>query len=309
MSEKTRGATYFTLFLTTLFWSLSFVAIKIALRGYSPTAVVSIRLFFVVIIFVTLFMLRYGVKGLPRKKDLPLFIFIGLMNPFLAFLLECESIVYISASLASVIASTAPLFMPLAAFLLLREKVSLFNILGLLLSFGGVCLIILGPGVEAEYTLPGLLMMLGSVLACVFYSIIARKLMFSYPALTVVTFQQVFGFILYIPLFLVREATFVFSPENFHMQSFIGILFLAVFPSCMSYYFYNAAIGKIGPTRSSAFVNLVPVMAAVASYFILAEPLGWVKVIGIGVVISGLFLSQGRKKATAEAEAVAPLVT
>ncbi len=296
MSEKTDASTAVVLSFSALFWALSFVGIKIALEAYSPVAVVSIRLFFVSLILGGVFLLRFGLKGLPQKKDLPLFILIGALNPFLAFFLESESLLFISASLASVIASTAPLMIPLVAFFLLKDRVNIFNILGLVLSFIGVCIIILGPGADTEYTLGGLLMMFASVLACVFYAVFAKKLLKTYPALVVVVFQQIFGFLFYVPLFLIREAGTVFSPGTFSLKSFISILFLAVFSSSMAYYLYNLGIKRIGPSRASAFLNLIPVIAAVAAFFILREPLGITKMAGIAVAICGLFLSQRRTK-------------
>jgi drug/metabolite transporter (DMT)-like permease len=281
--------------IPSLCWGLSFPALKIALQAYIPLAVVSIRLFFVAVILGVVFFGRYGLKGLPRKKDLPLFILIGILNPFLAFFLESTGLLYISASLASVVSSTIPLFTPLAAFLLLRDKISPFNILGLFIAFGGVCCIIFGRGAGTEFRFIGLVLMLASVLSCVFYIIAAKKLLHSYSPLTVLTFQQIFGFVLYIPLFFIREASFVFNPDNFNQRSFFSILFLAVFPSCIAYYLFNNGIKKIGPSSASAFINLTPVIAAIASYFILQEPLGFIKILGIFLAVTGLFLSQVKR--------------
>jgi drug/metabolite transporter (DMT)-like permease len=64
----------------------------------------------------------------------------------------------------------------------------------------------------------------------------------------------------------------------------------------MAYYLYNLGIKRIGPSRASAFLNLIPVIAAVSAFFILGEPLGITKMLGIAVAICGLFLSQRRTK-------------
>lgn len=279
-----------------LFWGLSFIAIKIALRSYSPVTVVTVRLFFVAVILGTIFLINKGLDNLPARKDIPLLLLIGFLNPFLAFLLETTGMQYVTASLTAVMMSTVPLFTPLAAFIVLRERVGLFNILGLLLSFVGICLIILSQGSPIDYTIIGLVFLTCAVFSGVLYTVIAKKLLDRYASLTIVTFQQVFGFLMYIPVFLIRGTDDLFLEGTFDSTGFLSIIFLAVFPSSISYYIFNDGIKKIGPTRANAYLNLTPVITAVASFFILREGIGALKALGIVIVITGLFLSQRNKK-------------
>jgi drug/metabolite transporter (DMT)-like permease len=288
--------TMVTMVIATICWGLSFVAIKVSLEAFSPLAVVTIRLFFVVIILGTLFWCTYGARGIPKRRDFPKFLFIGLLNPFLAFLLESTSMLYISASLASVIMSTVPLVTPVAAFFIIRERVSIFNIVGLVCSFAGVCCIVLDRGVEPQYTALGLVLMTAAMLSAVLYTIFAKQLLNSYASLTVVTFQQVFGFLLYLPLFFIMEADAVFSPGGFEMMSFLSIVFLAVFPSSLAYYFFNDGIKRVGPVKANAYMNLTPVITAIAALFLLDEHFGWLKGIGIMVSVTGLFLAQVKRR-------------
>ena len=296
MKRSTGVYTPLLMSVAMVFWGLSFVAIKIALRSYTPISVVSIRLFFVVIILGSVYAASSHRGKLPALKDLPLFLFIGFLNPFLAFLLECTSMVHLSASLASVIMSTMPLFTPLAAFFILKERARPFTLIGLLVSFAGICLIILAGDVESDYTVTGLILIFSAVASGVLYTVFAKKLLNRYSSLAVVTFQQIFGCIFFIPVFLIREVPGVFSHDVFPTGSFLAILFLAVFPSSISYYLFNDGIRKIGPTKANAYTNLTPVVAAVASFFLLNEHLGLMKAAGIAIVITGLFLSQRYKK-------------
>lgn len=300
MAEKKPVPVYLFMPLATLCWGLSFIAVKLALRTYTPVTIITVRLCFVSLILGLVFLITGRKKNtIPCGKDLVMLVFLGFLNPFLCFFLETTSMIYVSASMAAIITSTVPLFTPLAAFFLLGERVKIFNIIGLFLSFAGICLIIFSSQVEAEYTIFGLVLLMGMVAAGVLYTIVAKKLLDRYSSLTVVTLQQVFGFIMYIPLFFITGS----GKELFHASpdptGFASILFLAIFSSCIGYYLFNDGIKKIGPTRANAYMNLVPVITAVASYFILKESIGVLKALGIFIVIAGLFLSQQRKKTTA----------
>ena len=296
MVQRKAIPAYLYMPLATLCWGVSFISIKIALEVYTPITIVTVRLFFVALILGAVFLFAHKKNPVPRGKDLLLLVFLGFLNPFLSFLLETTSMLYVSASMASIMMSTVHLITPLAAFLLLKEKVRIFNIVGLFISFAGLCLIIFYRGAEAEYTPLGLILIICTVLAGVLYTIVAKKLLDRYSSLTIVTFQQVFGFLMYIPLFFFTGNGAGFFGQPFHATGFLNILFLAVFPSTIAYYLFNDGIKKIGPTRANAYINLVPVITAIASYFILKESVGIVKALGIIIVITGLFLSQKKKR-------------
>jgi drug/metabolite transporter (DMT)-like permease len=58
----------------------------------------------------------------------------------------------------------------------------------------------------------------------------------------------------------------------------------------------DSAVQNLGPTRTNAFINLAPVVTYLASFLILGEALGVAKLIGIAVVIAGVFISQSQKR-------------
>ena len=54
----------------------------------------------------------------------------------------------------------------------------------------------------------------------------------------------------------------------------------------------NLALADLGAAKANIFANLVPVVAALFSFLILKEAMPAVKVLGIGVVVAGLLMSQ-----------------
>jgi drug/metabolite transporter (DMT)-like permease len=59
---------------------------------------------------------------------------------------------------------------------------------------------------------------------------------------------------------------------------------------------FTYSIKHLGVNRTNIYINLIPVFVAVLAFFILGDRLSLQNMIGIGVTIAGLFLSQIKKR-------------
>ena len=131
------------LLVSMLIWSVSGIAIKHALAVLPPFTMIVLR-------FVPSVLLMFIIGIVRRKhslfclqqmdlKDLPLFLLAGTCQPFLYYLLETFTFDALnSPTIAETLLSTSPLLSPIFAGILLRERVTKYNILGILISTGGV---------------------------------------------------------------------------------------------------------------------------------------------------------------------------
>ncbi|WP_347838876.1 DMT family transporter [uncultured Draconibacterium sp.] len=284
------------------FWSFSFVWFKIAFIAYKPITVVIFRLAIsaVLITFIALLLKRLQK---PAKADYKLFFFMSFFEPFLYFLGESYGLKYVSSTVAAVIVATIPLFTPIAAWYFHKEKIKVMNIAGLLLSFAGVGLVVLNGNFRFDASPLGVSLEFMAVISAIAYSIILKNLAARYNTLTIIAYQNIIGVMLFLPIWLLIDVK-DFMQTPFHPQAFRAIILLAVFSSTFAFVFFTQSVRQLGVTRSNTFVNLIPVFVAILSFFILKDELGLQKIIGILVVVSGLFLSQlkrresnGRRKA------------
>lgn len=276
------------------FWSFSFIWFKIAYQGYGPITVVIFRLAIsaVLITAIALFMKRLQK---PEKMDIWLFILMAFFEPFLYFIGESYGLIYISSTVAAVIVATIPLFSPVAAWFFFREKIRWMNALGLLFSFLGVGLVVLNGAFQFDASPLGVGLEFMAVFAAIAYSIVLRKLVGRYNTLTILAYQNVIGVVFFLPVWLSLEVKdFVHQP--FHEEAFRAIIFLAVFASTLAFVFFTQSIRHLGVNRSNTFINLIPVFVAILSFFILKDSLGVQQVVGIVIVVSGLFLAQIKRK-------------
>lgn len=83
---------------------------------------------------------------------------------------------YTSPTISAVIIATIPLVAPIAAWFLLKERLSRLNILGLIVSFMGIIIMLVNSSLKLDADPKGIGALLFAVMSAVFYSIALKKL-------------------------------------------------------------------------------------------------------------------------------------
>ena len=226
-----------------------------------------------------------------ERSDVRLFFIAAFFEPFLYFIGESYGLLRVSPTICSAIVATIPLFAPIAAFFMLKERISTMNIVGLVVSFLGVILMLINKNLELTASVSGLLFIFMAVVVAVFYSVALKKLADKYNALTVVGTVNSIGILYFIPFVLLFERNSLASllPVSNYI---VPLLLLAVLASSLSYVLYTYSVSKLGVARSNVYTNTIPVFTACFSYFLIHEEITVFKIIGIVIVILGLILSQ-----------------
>lgn len=276
-----------------LLWGMSFVWTAIALRYYEPISIIFMRLSIsTIFLFVSLKLMGKFEKI--QRSDYKLFIMSALFNPFLYFLGENYGIKLTSPTVSAVLIATIPLFAPILAFFMLREKLSILNIIGMLISFFGVIIMLLNRSFSLEASPLGIAALLLAVASAVAYSIFLKKLSSRYSPIFIIAIQNLIGLTLFLPVFLVFDFNhFITIKPSFEVIS--SIIALAVFCSSIAFILFTIATREIGVSKTNIFANLIPVFTGVFSFFIIGEDLNSQKLIGISLVVGGLFFAQLKK--------------
>lgn len=277
-----------------LFWSFSFVWVKIAYQAYQPLTVVLLRLCLSVALIMSFAVLIRRLQ-IPSRKDLGIFVLLAFFEPFLYFMGESFGLLYVSSTVAAVIVATIPLFSPIIAWYFFREKLSMMNYAGLFISFLGVSIVVMNRDLSFSASPKGVILEFFAVFAAVAYSSVLRKLAFRYNTFTIIAFQNLIGIGLFLPFWLFFESAEFFRTP-FHPEAFRAILLLSVFASTLAFILFTYSIRHLGINRSNTFVNLIPVFVAIIAWFVLGDQLNLQKMTGISIVIAGLFLSQLKKR-------------
>ena len=301
---QNRAGVYIGVVAAMVMWSLTFVWFKIVNVTYGPFTIVFLRLFLsaAILLLVSWFS---SVLQKMQKGDLPRYLVLAFIYPVIYFTAESLGLTMISASQGAVIVSTIPLIVPVGAYLFLNERVTALNIVGIGISFVGVIIVVMKKDFSFNAAPAGIILMLVAVLAAVGYTLLVKKLTERYNAVTITTYQNIIGSLMFLPLFLIFEFR-DFLAARHSPVAILNLGYLAVFGSSLAFIFFNYGVKVLGATKTEIFTNIIPVLTAVFAYFMLGEDLGFQKLFGIAVVLTGLFLSQLKSRKRPYDHLVAP---
>lgn len=292
-----------------LIWAGAGIAVKQALLLVSPLTLIVLRFSLAVILMLIIGLIfrNNPIIGLQRveRQHLPLFLLGGLLQPFLYFIFETYTYQsFTSPTIAEALLSTQPILAPLFAFVLLREQVTRYNIIGILISTAGMLLLLLTGTANFALGNPwGVLLAILTVSCSVGYSVVLRRIPTHYSSLTIVFYVQTISLILFYLLWgggQLIHPTPIFNIDDLCLQSaakpILSIVYLALFASVAAFILFCFTVRYIGVTRANIFNNVRPVFTAILMLIIFSEQLPISKWIGIVVIIIGLFISQKQIK-------------
>lgn len=300
---------YVSVVTAMLIWAGAGIAVKEALVLFSPLTLIVLRFTIAVLLMlgIGLVFRKNEVVGLQRidRKDLPLFLLGGLFQPFLYFIFETYTYqCFASPTIAEALLSTQPVLAPLFALVLLRERVTRNNIIGIVLSTVGMLMLLLVGSNDFALGNPwGVLLAVLTVSMSVSYSVVLRKIPSRYSPLSIVFYVQSFALLLFYVVWG-GEAWLNGGVEwcsggvewcsggEALWRSGAAVLYLAVLASVAAFVLFCYTVREIGVTRANVFNNVRPVFTALLMWMLFDEVLPAWKLVGIVVIIVGLFVSQ-----------------
>jgi drug/metabolite transporter (DMT)-like permease len=179
---------------------------------------------------------------------------------------------------------------------MLKENLSLINIIGIIVSFLGIGIMIVNPDFSLNSPIAGVILLSGAVVMAVIYTVLLKRLAHKYSALTILTYQNLIGVVYFLPLFLFFDYKYFITVRP-NGELIYSLLCLAVFASTLAFIFYIMSVKKIGVSRTSVFSNLMPVVTAVFSAIFISEIFTATKITGMAIVIVGVMVAQVKKRA------------
>ena len=293
-----RVSPYLLLVMTTLFWGGNFNVAR-AVLGEVPPLGLSFWRWMVA----WLILFPFACRPMWRRRHLL------ADHWFLLFLLALSgvtlfnSLVYLglqstTAINASLMQSINPVFIILLSMLLLGHRPHAMQWLGVLVSMAGAVVILMRGDVallrSLEFATGDLLVLLAVFLWGV-YTVLLRKLPDGLRGMPLLGFTVTLGTLLILPFYVYE--TWNGRPMVVTPASVASVLYVAIFPSVLAYFFWNHATDRIGPERTGQFSHLIPVFGALIAILVLGESLQFYHFAGILLVGAGLLLANFRSTA------------
>lgn len=283
---------YLLLVLTTLFWSGNFVLGRAMHAVFTPFALSFWRWAIALLILLPFVGSSLWAQRTLLRQHWPILLWLSVLG-----VVNFNTLVYIglqqtTATNALITLSVTPVLIVGLSFFLLRQTVTLWQAVGILVSLSGV-LVIVGRGdievLLARQVNPGDLWALAAVFSWTLYSVCLRWRPTALEPLAFQATTMMFGIAILAPLYAWDVAQGHRIVINLATVSSIG--YLALFPSILAYIFWNRAVAELGANRTGQFLHLMPAFGAVLAMVFLGERLYPFHGVGIALIALGIWLA------------------
>ncbi len=294
------------LLLMTLIWGTNYAIVKHAFRFIDPQAFNAVRMIIASAVFLGIIAATRRLPAAQRGAGSLAGIFftpspvtardwlglaaLGIVGQCLYQYTFVAGLAATSVANAALIAAAAPVLIGLASGAIGEDRIGAGHWAGTLLSLAGIYIVI-GSGLTIDAsTLRGDLTMFAAVCCWAIYTLGSRQLMTRHSPVAVTGLSMAIGTALYVPLVVPHLRRVNWSAVD--PQTWLTIVYSALFALCVSYTIWYAAVREIGSARTSIYSNLVPIVAMATAVLFIDEPLGGRKVAGAAAVLVGVALTR-----------------
>jgi len=270
-------------------WSDRLIALGVPISYFVPLRI------FVAGIILLLFNILTKEFRLIARKDIWKFMLLSLFEPLIYFFCETYGIKETgSPTISAMIIASVPIFSVGAGFLFFKERISVINALGIAVTLGGICLVLLkqggDEGVPQNFIL-GVVLLMIAVFSEVGHASLTKLLADGYKPQVIVMYQFLIGTVYFLPFFLTRGIE-NFDARLVSWEVLEPILCLAVLCSSLAFSLWAMAIKKLGVGKSSVFLAMMCVATALVAEVIGREHLSLFQWLGVLIAVLGIVLSQ-----------------
>jgi drug/metabolite transporter (DMT)-like permease len=292
MIERKFSSTDFSLLCVALIWGNVYIFGKIALREFDPVSFAALRT--VLAAPILLLALIFKENGLRfGKKDIIPFALLGFLGHFLNRLCFSYGLNYTSASSASILMSATPVFAALFGVFLRIDKVSPRSVFGILTAFVGVFLVIKGDWSHIELssvTLKGDFFILGATVSWALFTVLTKRILKEHTSLRLTTWTAFFGAVFMMPFLIKPLAQNAFVEPS--LKAWLCLLYVSIMANALAQLLWVTGIQKIGPTKTTVYICLVPLVAIFFAGVILMESILPIQFLGVLLVLAGVYLTR-----------------
>lgn len=281
---------YLLLSLTSLFWAGNIVLGRFAAGHVPPAALSFIRwvgAFLILIAFAWPFLKR---DWPTIRRHLPVMLVLTFAGITVYNVMAYWGLQYTQAINALLITSAHPLLVAGWSFILYRERLTIWQTLGIALSLLGVLIILTRGDLGA---LKGLRFNIGDIVffcAQIVYSFYAT-LIKSRPNIHPISFLAFtigVGAVLLTPIYATEVALGItFTLDT---KAILILAYITIFPSLLAYLFFNRGIELVGPNRAAPFYHLIPIFGSALAIVFLGERPELFHAAGYVCVLAGIFI-------------------
>jgi drug/metabolite transporter (DMT)-like permease len=293
------SAAYTLLVLTALFWAGNWVIAR-GIQGYmSPIAMAFWRWLAALVLLLPFVAAPIAREWPVVRRSWKVLALLGVIGVAMFNTLTYTGLKYTTATNGVLLNSVIPVLVIAINVAFFREPLSRRQAIGVLVSLAGVLTIVARGDLETLLNLhlnPGDLWVLSAMLGWAIYTVCLRWRPRELSSRAFTGSLIVVGVAVLLPVF-------AWDYDSGHRTqwgpvTFAAVGYFAIFPSVLAYFFWNAAVSRVGGERASTFLHLMPLFGAILSAVFLGESLLWYHYAGALLIFAGLFTASRARAAT-----------
>ena len=314
---------YVLVFFALIMWALSFPAIKFVLEAVDPLTLAAIRFIIPLPLIYSYFRYeqfaggkrsensscnqwnKYGLVAVIRNRlkreghgsestrewgNAGLIWAFAIFNVVIPNVFQNYGMQSTPSGVSSIIQGSGPIFTILLASVFLRERLTYFQIFGIIVALVGSILLVSGGELQFDGSVIGKLLILGSALSYAISGVFGKISLKEIGAgeLTLKSFL-IGGIILTIGALMIESPLDLLKVEG---QYWAGILYIAIFPTCLAFIFWFRALKYLPLSKLSISIFIIPLLAVIFSWIFLKESVSYFTVGTGSMVIIGVAVAQ-----------------
>jgi len=280
---------YILALLAVLAWSTMSSAFKLTLRYVSYYDLIFWSVFYGIIILFFILLVTGKLRNIKNitKRDLVNSMLMGLLNPFLYYLVLIKAYDLLEAQVAGTLNYIWPIVLVLLSIPMLKQKIKLHSLVAIFISFAGIIIIISrGNPFTLHFTnVFGVALAISSALFWALYWIVNMK--DNREATEKIFLNMIFGLIYLVLFMLLTRKDFVFPS----LQGFIGTVYIGIFEMSVTFVIWLKALNYSKDTaKVSNIIYLSPFLGLFWINQTVGESIHWYTIVGLVFIITGILL-------------------
>ena len=286
--KGTRSKAVFALALVCILWGTTWLASKEGVKRMPALQMASIRQLIAGSCYVIFFLVK-GARFPKGKEWIPVLV-LSFLNFVLSNGLSTWGVKYISAGLGSIMGAIFPLWLVVIGLFSVKARIPIKAIIGMLLGFGGVCIIFYEHFQDfftADFRF-GILLSLIATWTWAFGTLYTKKQALHFNPYFSLGLQMLISGI---ALFTFTNITGNAVPlSQVPWQSWAAIGYLVIFGSLIAFVCYLYALQNLPTEQASIYAYINPVVAVLSGWIIFHERITVFIIVGGLVTLLGVFL-------------------
>jgi drug/metabolite transporter (DMT)-like permease len=293
--KGTRAKALFALLMVCFFWGTTWIASKKGVSHMPALQMAGLRQGLAGLLYVIYFLVK-GVP-LPKGKEWRPVLVLSFLNFVMSNGLSTWGVQYISAGLGAIMGAIFPLWIVVIGLFLTKGNIPRKAITGLLLGFGGVCIIFyehLGDFVKPGFRF-GIILSLIATWTWAFATMYTKQQAAKFNPYFSLGLQMVISSIVLLSYTTINGTAISISAIPW--QSWTAIAYLIIFGSLIAFICYLYALQHLPTAQASVYAYINPMVAVICGWIIFNEKISIFITIGGLVTLLGVFLVNSAFKA------------